>query len=392
MRSQQRYEFRQHHWSPEVDEAWVNDVNSHWWDESAWWTPSGVAQDCLVQPCSSDNWWSTQWEAGSSQCWARPVHRVKKKASRGQRQLSCHHDDRQLQVEAAERWVDIIRVRFSQEQIHPFFHQRGPIRDCLAEIRNEEVQKDEVASADTLASPNVRLVAPFEPIRCVRSDLHGDLISLDNRRLYALQLAAVERWPARCLACVWVAESPSFDALRPEQHKLSMGGVSPLGQHAGKPQAFMDHMCGDVEVLVASRGSAWEVWNVVAALLERCGVEPPKASSTPCDMPDQQEAPTDTERREPVQTQDVARHLCEQALQNAQKVAQLERNLRAAVAGPESITTHGLANDAVYSALEHLRCAAVEAPGCVVLPVGVPGDRDGYISVSARARALARLQ
>jgi len=362
----------------------------HWWDESTWWTPSGVATDSQVQPWNRDSWQSTQWEAGSSQSWAKPAHRVKKKASGGQKQFRCDSDDCQLQVEAAEQWVDIIRVRFSQEQIHPFFHQRGPIRDCLAGIRNEEVQEDEGAPSDTLASPTVRLVAPFEPIRCIRSDLHGDLVSLDNRRLYALQLAAVERWPARCLACVWVAENPSLEALRPEQHKLATGGLSPLGQHPGKPRAFMEHMCGDVEVLVASRGSAWDVWNVAAALLERCGVEPPKASSSPCDRPDHQEAPADVEGQETTQAEDVARCLCEQALHNAMKVAQLERNLRAAVAGPESITTHGLANDAVYSALEHLRSAAAEAPGCVVLRVGVPGDRDGYISISARTQALAR--
>jgi len=326
---------------------------------------------------------------GSSEPPARPARRGKKKASGGQRQPRCDNNDCQLQVDAVEQWVDIIHVRFSQEQIHPFFHQRGPIRDCLAEIKNEEVQEDDASPIDTLASPTVRLVAPFEPIRCIRSDLHGDLVSLDNRRLYALQLAAVERWPARCLACVWVAESPSLEALRPEQRKLSTGGSGPLGQHLGKPRAFMEHMCGDVEVLVASRGSAWEVWNVAAALLERCGVEPPKVGNSLCDRPNQQLAPTDLE--ETAQAQDVARRVCEQALHNAREVAQVERNLRAAVAGTESITAHGLANDAVHAALERLRCAAAEAPGCVVLRVGVPGDRDGYISVAARAQALARL-
>lgn len=370
----------------------MSDVNSHWWDEGTWWTPSGVAADSQVQPWSSDNWRGAQWEAGSSQRRARPAHRLKKKASGGrQQQFSCENDDYQLQVDATEHWVDIIRVRFSQEQIHPFFHQRGPIRDCLAEIRNEEVQEDEMTPGDTRGSPTVRLVPPFQPIRCIRSDLHGDLVSLDNRRLYALQLAAVERWPARCLACVWVAESPSLEALRSEQHKLSTGGSSPLGQHPGKPRAFMEHMCGDVEVLMASRGSAWDVWNVVAALLERCGVEPPKASSSPCDRSDQQEASKDAARQETTQDQDAAHRMCEQALHHAKEVAQVERNLRVAVAGPDSITTHGLANDAVYSALERLRCAAAEAPGCVVLRVGVPGDRDGYISVHARAQALARL-
>ena len=54
--------------------------------------------------------------------------------------------------------------------------------------------RPEAAEAELTLAPSTRLLPPFEPIRCTKHEgLHGDLIALDNRRLYALQLAALER-------------------------------------------------------------------------------------------------------------------------------------------------------------------------------------------------------
>jgi len=235
--------------------------------------------------------------------------------------------------------VEVFRIRFSQEQLHPFFHRRGPVADVLPEIGNEPLSEG--------LAPSVRLVPPFERIRCTRCDVHGDLITLDNRRLYALQLAAVERWPARCLASVCLVEVPAW-----ERHKLSEGSGH------GKPLAFMEHLCGDVQVQIASRGSV-DLWCASTAVLERCGTV---SASHP----------------------DVF-----EVWEEVQESLRAERQARD-VADADDIAKHAAVNDHLWDSLDKLRLRAAEAPGVVVRRVGVPGDRDGYISVSAQARALNR--
>lgn len=80
-----------------------------------------------------------------------------------------------------------LTIRFTQGNIHPFFHRRGPIVNVLPKIRC-------VACPDNEYS--VELIPPFDRIHCLRK---GDTFwSLDNRRLYALQMAAIEMWPRRC--------------------------------------------------------------------------------------------------------------------------------------------------------------------------------------------------
>merc|ERR1712224_842808 len=98
---------------------------------------------------------------------------------------------------------------------------------------------------------------------------------MGNRRLYALQSAAVERWPARCLVRVLVATGHDSAQALPdlELRKLQAPGPGPQGQHQGKPKALMEHCCGDVEVLLSSRASSWHLWNSSAAVLQRCGLD-----------------------------------------------------------------------------------------------------------------------
>ena len=84
-----------------------------------------------------------------------------------------------------EIWASPLEIRFTQEKIHPFFYRRGPIVNVLPKIRA-------VGSDDGI----VDLIPPFAPIHCLRRG--GTLWSLDNRRLYALQLAAMDIWPRLC--------------------------------------------------------------------------------------------------------------------------------------------------------------------------------------------------
>lgn len=88
-------------------------------------------------------------------------------------------------------WEEILvcplTIRFTQEKIHPFFYRRGPIVNVVPRIRVLRPQA---------ADDAVELVPPFGAIQCLRKG--AALWSLDNRRLYALQLAAMEQWPRRC--------------------------------------------------------------------------------------------------------------------------------------------------------------------------------------------------
>lgn len=294
--------------------------------------------------------------------------------------VDCHQTEDVLD-EWEETWVEVLHVRFSQEQIHPFFHKRGPIQDILNEVTNRPCEVHERADREDPLAPTVRIELPFEPIRCVRcTGVHSDLISLDNRRLYALQLAAVERWPARCVAPALVAKSSRPRALLAEAHKLEAGGLGPLGEHAGKPRALLEHACGDSRVLVASRGSTWAAWHAAAAVLERCrGAEGAGelAAAAAAALPGGA-----------VPVAGEARAACEAALQAAEAALAVERESYSVLEDLNSVVEHAAALRSLLESLEVLRLAAAAASGFLVRRVGVPGDRDGYISVTAQASAL----
>eukprot|EP00929_Paragymnodinium_shiwhaense_P086545 TRINITY_DN47049_c0_g2_i1.p1 TRINITY_DN47049_c0_g2~~TRINITY_DN47049_c0_g2_i1.p1 ORF type:complete len:420 (+),score=89.50 TRINITY_DN47049_c0_g2_i1:84-1343(+) len=298
-----------------------------------------------------------------------------------------------------ESWEDVLSIRFSQEQIHPFFHRRGPITDVLPEIGNKLSEEETTSDNDggdsddenAPGAPTVQLLPPFDPIRCVLQPdgLHADLITLDNRRLYALQMAAVERWPARCFVKVRVpAEGDGLDVLQAndgEMRKLDAGGRGPLGKFEGKPKVFIDNICGDVEVLVASRGSAWEPWNVSHAILARCGSD--EERNRALEMFKQKALPNLDGEANP-------REACEDALRLARQALSTERIARQAAADAEGITAHTVAQKALLQRLEILRLVASRprCNGVLVRRTGKPGDRDGYISVAGQAAALQTLE
>jgi len=104
-------------------------------------------------------------------------------------------------VDWEELYAFPLTVRFTQEKVHPFFYRRGPIVNVVPKIRVMIMRQGAGQEHATLGrqpdSEDVyELVPPFSPIHCLRKD--DELWSLDNRRLYALQLAAMEQWPVRC--------------------------------------------------------------------------------------------------------------------------------------------------------------------------------------------------
>lgn len=95
----------------------------------------------------------------------------------------------------SEELVPPLSVRFSQHNVHPFFFRRGPVENVLPEIRTND------------KNGHLTLCPPFPNIRVVRRE--GILYSLDNRRLYALQKAALERWPSQVGIWILVSEQLS---------------------------------------------------------------------------------------------------------------------------------------------------------------------------------------
>lgn len=102
-----------------------------------------------------------------------------------------------------------LTVRFTQEKIHPFFYRRGPIVNVVPKIRivphlrSGETEPLGVSPAEISRGMVLELVPPFGPIHILRKG--KEMWSLDNRRLYALQYAAMQWWPQQC--CVRINSS-----------------------------------------------------------------------------------------------------------------------------------------------------------------------------------------
>lgn len=116
-----------------------------------------------------------------------------------------------------ERWVSPLSVRFSQGKIHPFFHERGPISEVLLQIQ---------ATSD-FGGTTKRIDPPFPPMRLLYLRQQGVLVTLDNRRLYALQKFALQEWPAVCLAKALCVDELTPTRLKAENRKFTnrVGGL-----------------------------------------------------------------------------------------------------------------------------------------------------------------------
>jgi len=102
-----------------------------------------------------------------------------------------------------EKMISPLGVRFTQEHIRTTFRDERIVEDTIKEIEFEEVPGAE--------DFDVILRFPFPAIEIVRWRAHGDdeevaeeyhWFTLDNRRLYCLQRAAVSCWPKRAAVAV----------------------------------------------------------------------------------------------------------------------------------------------------------------------------------------------
>lgn len=102
-----------------------------------------------------------------------------------------------------EKWISPLAIRFTQDHIRTTFRDGRPVESTIPEIR--------VRPAPADSEYDVVLQAPFPHVEIVRwrvgheqgSDSEtSHWFTLDNRRLYCLQRAAVALWPKRVAAVV----------------------------------------------------------------------------------------------------------------------------------------------------------------------------------------------
>lgn len=147
-----------------------------------------------------------------------------------------------------EQWVSPLLIRFSQGKIHPFFHERGPISEVMLQIKVR--QQDQSKPMGDLR----RVEAPFPPVRLLHLKEQGVLVTLDNRRLYALQRFALQEWPAVCLVKSLCVTELTPTRLRAENRK------------------FTNRLCG-LQLEIESRSNAFDTFSWVT---EAAHVEAPR--------------------------------------------------------------------------------------------------------------------
>lgn len=123
------------------------------------------------------------------------------------------------------RLMNPLTVHFSQPRVKHHYRDGHIVDEAVAAMREEPFQAapaaaDEVPAFDTLLLPPfpaIRMISWLPKLRdaegTARRNANGDQLlgdrawfALDNRRLLALQRAAVARWPARCCVVMRVLE------------------------------------------------------------------------------------------------------------------------------------------------------------------------------------------
>mmetsp|Transcript_71028 Transcript_71028/g.169479 ORF Transcript_71028/g.169479 Transcript_71028/m.169479 type:complete len:615 (-) Transcript_71028:55-1899(-) len=216
-------------WSPE--HGWSCNDKS-WWEWSSW------------------NGWEETWENGKSDWKCAEGNKEKGEkgvtavqAAFGSLKWGPPFKDADLFPEDAirrvldegivweERWISPLAVRFSQGKIHPFFHERGPISEVMLQIKLKDGKRK-------------RIDPPFPPIRLLHLKEQGVLVTLDNRRLYALQRFALQEWPSPCLVKALCVDELTPTRLRAENRK------------------FTNRLCG-LQLEVESRSNAFDTFSWV---------------------------------------------------------------------------------------------------------------------------------
>lgn len=168
-----------------------------------------------------------------------------------------------------ESYVSPLSIRFTQEKIHPFFYRRGPIVNVVPKIR----------PVLHSAGEDLELVPPFSPIHCLRKG--SELWSLDNRRLYALQLAAMEQWPRQCKVRVLVRDRLPRHKFKTQYRKFNTTSQGQSIDVCARFQQFdtwnwferaVELEWYTLSVRLGTLFSVFEVVPVVGALLFRTGL------------------------------------------------------------------------------------------------------------------------
>eukprot|EP00931_Biecheleriopsis_adriatica_P066771 TRINITY_DN4104_c0_g1_i3.p1 TRINITY_DN4104_c0_g1~~TRINITY_DN4104_c0_g1_i3.p1 ORF type:complete len:697 (-),score=153.06 TRINITY_DN4104_c0_g1_i3:5-2095(-) len=233
-------------WTWSAEHGWTHDES--WWDWNSWsaWSENGdgwehtgkhggaewKGQDAAIGAGKEKGSNAVQAAFGSLN-WGPPFQ---------EKDLFPEEPIRRVLDEGIvweERWISPLAVRFSQGKIHPFFHERGPISEVMLQIK---LKNDRGTR---------RIDPPFPPIRLLHLKEQGVLVTLDNRRLYALQRFVLQEWPQACLVKALCVEELTPTRLRAENRK------------------FTNRLCG-LQLEVESRSNAFDTfsWVTEAAHIE----------------------------------------------------------------------------------------------------------------------------
>lgn len=238
-------------WTWSAEHGWSNANDKSWWEWSSWdgWSGAGdgwengkqggvewKGQDPIGAPREKGEKGNAVQAAFGSLNWGPPFK---------DEDLFPEEPIRRVLDEGIvweERWISPLAVRFSQGKIHPFFHERGPICEVMLQIK---------LNPDPDGARTKRIDPPFPPVRLLHLKEQGVLVTLDNRRLYALQRFALQEWPTPCLVRALCVDELTPTRLKAENRK------------------FNNRLCG-LQLEVESRSNAFETfsWVTEAAHVE----------------------------------------------------------------------------------------------------------------------------
>lgn len=249
-------------------EAGWSAADKAWWEWSSWngWSPDGNGNGW--EHNGRDKQQGAEWKGASGEqggpIGASPAKEKGEKGEKGATAVQAafgnlawgpYAEDTDLLPEGTvrkvydegivweERWISPLAVRFSQGKIHPFFHERGPISEVMLQIRLREDPESNSAGSSN-SQPLKRIEPPFPPVRLLHLKEQGVLVTLDNRRLYALQRFALQEWPAVCFTKALVVDELTPTRLRAENRK------------------FTNRVCG-LQLEVESRSNAFDTFSWV---------------------------------------------------------------------------------------------------------------------------------
>lgn len=130
----------------------------------------------------------------------------------------------------SEKLVNPLDIRFSQRTVHPCFDKHGAIEGQVDFIGHRVIDG------------GIQLITPFPMIRILEVG-PDHYVSLDNRRLYCLQRAAVNLHPEKCFIYCLVTPRLPRHKRKTEFRKFTAGKL------------------GDVKVSIESKHGVHSVWN-----------------------------------------------------------------------------------------------------------------------------------